>query len=171
VIGVITIPASTHIMFGYSSSPKSLIVLDVTSHGFHTTKNITYFFNCIFRNKDAIAERDKARLRVVQDPTEENKRMLAIRQRGSKRIIRMNNRLWEKKKVKDIEKNRKNNTRIFFEKANEVRRSFKLRHTMIRMEDGTLLTERHSEYNNNSEGIQEHVKILNGHQLRKWRLG
>lgn len=38
VIGVITMPASTHIMFGYSSSPKSLIVPDVTSHGFHTTK-------------------------------------------------------------------------------------------------------------------------------------
>lgn len=31
--------------------------------------------------KEAIAERDKACLRVVQDPIEENKRMLARRQR------------------------------------------------------------------------------------------
>jgi len=53
----------------------------------------------------------------------------------------MNKRIWEKEKVKEIEDNRKNNTRIFFEKVNEVRRSFKPRHTMIRMEDGTLLTE------------------------------
>jgi len=32
--------------------------------------------------KEAIAERDKAHLRVVQDPTEGNKRMLAIKLRG-----------------------------------------------------------------------------------------
>lgn len=82
----------------------------------------------------------KARLRVVRDPTKENKRRLAIRQREAKRIIRKNKRIWEKGKVKEIEDNRKNNTRIFFEKANEVRRSFKPRYTMIRMEDGTLLT-------------------------------
>jgi len=49
-------------------------------------------------------------------------------------------RLWKKEKVKDIEKNRKNNTRIFFEKVKEVR-SFKPRYTMIRMKYGTLLTE------------------------------
>jgi len=67
--------------------------------------------------------------------------MLAIKQRGVKRIIKMNKRLWEKEKVKDIEENRKNNTRTFFEKVNEVRRSFKLRYTMIRTEDGILLTE------------------------------
>jgi len=48
--------------------------------------------------KEAIADRDKARLRVVQDPTEENKRRLAIRQREAKRIIRMNKRIWEKEK-------------------------------------------------------------------------
>jgi len=53
----------------------------------------------------------------------------------------MNKRIWEKGKVKEIEDNRKNNTRIFFKKANEVRRIFKPRHAMIRMEDGTLLTE------------------------------
>lgn len=52
----------------------------------------------------------------------------------------MNKSLWEKEKVKDIEKYRKNNTKIFFEKVNEVR-SFKPRHIMIRMEGGTLLTE------------------------------
>jgi len=32
--------------------------------------------------KEAIAERDKAHLRVVQDPTEGNKRMLAIKLKG-----------------------------------------------------------------------------------------
>jgi len=45
------------------------------------------------------------------------------------------------KKVREIEYNRKNSTRILLEKANEVRRSFKPRHIMIRMEDETLLTE------------------------------
>jgi len=84
---------------------------------------------------------DKAHLRMVQDLTEENKRRLAIRQRESKRIIRMNKRLLEKGRVKKTEDNRKNKTRIFFEKTNEVRRSFKPRHIMIRMEDRTLLTE------------------------------
>lgn len=38
----------------------------------------------------------KKRLSVLQDPTEENKRRLAIRQREAKRIIRMNKRLWVK---------------------------------------------------------------------------
>lgn len=51
VIGVITMPASTHIMFGYSSSPKSLIVFDVTSHGFHTTRNKHYkYMGRTFKN-------------------------------------------------------------------------------------------------------------------------
>ena len=53
----------------------------------------------------------------------------------------MNKRLWEKEKLNDIEKNRKVNTRMFFEKANEVRRGFKPKHTMIKVEYGTLLTE------------------------------
>ncbi|KAL4112938.1 hypothetical protein QTP88_016652 [Uroleucon formosanum] len=67
-----------------------------------------------------ILDRDKARLRVVQDPTKENKRRLAIRQREAKRIIRMNKKLWEKGKMKEIEENRKSNTRIFFGKVNET---------------------------------------------------
>lgn len=46
--------------------------------------------------KEANADRDKARLKMIQDPTEENKRRLAIRQREAKRIFRMNKRLWEK---------------------------------------------------------------------------
>lgn len=54
----------------------------------------------------------------------------------------MNKRFWEKERVKDIENNRKNNTRIFFKKANKVTRSFKLRHTMIRMEDVKITKKR-----------------------------
>lgn len=87
--------------------------------------------------KEAIDKRDKAHLKMALDPTDENKRTLAIRQREAKRIIMMNKRLCEKEKVQGIEKNRRHITRIFFEKANEVRRGFKSRHTMIRMEDGS----------------------------------
>jgi hypothetical protein len=57
--------------------------------------------------KEAIADRDKTLLRMVQDQTEENKRRLAIRQSEAKRIISMNKILWKQEKVKEIEDNRK----------------------------------------------------------------
>lgn len=50
----------------------------------------------------------------------------------------MNKILCEKEKVQ--ENNRRHITRIFFEKANEVRRGFKSKHTTIRIENKTLLT-------------------------------
>lgn len=43
--------------------------------------------------------------------------------------------------MENIEKKWKYNTRIFFEKANDVRLHFKLKHTMLRRQNGTLLTE------------------------------
>lgn len=53
----------------------------------------------------------------------------------------MNNSSLEIEIIELIENSRKTNTRIFFEKANEVKLGFKRRSTMIIGEDDTLLTE------------------------------
>lgn len=80
---------------------------------------------------------------MVHDPTE-NKRTLAARQKEANRIIRINRGLRETGKVQYIE-NRKSNTQIFFENANEMKRGFKLKHT-IKMGDRTLLIENYKKY-------------------------
>lgn len=53
----------------------------------------------------------------------------------------MNKRSFEKERIELKENSRKNNTRIFFGRANEVKLGFKRRTTMIIGEDGTSLTE------------------------------
>jgi hypothetical protein len=45
--------------------------------------------------KIAQEEKDKARTKVLQNPSEENKRLLAQKQRDAKKAIRRNKRLWE----------------------------------------------------------------------------
>ena len=49
--------------------------------------------------KKALEIRDKARLEVIQNPSNENKRTLASKQREAKKTIRMAKRLWEKQRV------------------------------------------------------------------------
>jgi len=59
---------------------------EVLSHELRIKRKSWFNEQC----KETNADRDKARLRMIQDPTEENKRRLAIRQREAKRIFRMN---------------------------------------------------------------------------------
>jgi len=53
----------------------------------------------------------------------------------------MNKRTFEKERIELIENSRKNNTRTFFGRANEIKLGFKRRTTMIIGENGTLLTD------------------------------
>jgi len=52
--------------------------------------------NCI----NALEIREKAHLKVIQNPSNENKRTLASKQRGAKRSIRIVKRQWEKKELR-----------------------------------------------------------------------
>jgi len=91
--------------------------------------------------KAAQEEKDKARTKVLQNPSEDNKRLLAQKQKDAKKVIRRNKRLWEKERIHTIENNRNNNSRIFFEKVNEVKRGYQTRPTAMKKHDGSLLTE------------------------------
>jgi len=44
----------------------------------------------------------------------------------------MNKRLWEEERIHAIENNRNNNTKIFFEKANEVKQVFNTTPTIMK---------------------------------------
>ncbi|XP_025406282.1 uncharacterized protein LOC112680412 [Sipha flava] len=107
--------------------------------GYEPQRRNKHWFNEMCRK--TTEERDKARLKVLQDPKEENKRELAMKQREVKKTIRMNKRAWEKERVQLIESSRKNNARVFFGKANEVKHGFKRKTSMVRGENGTLLTD------------------------------
>lgn len=63
---------------------------------------------------------DKARLKVIQNPSNENKRTLASKQREAKRI-RIAKRQQEKQRITEIENNKKNNIKAFFEKVQNVK--------------------------------------------------
>ncbi|KAL4127179.1 hypothetical protein QTP88_011376 [Uroleucon formosanum] len=82
--------------------------------GYEPQRRNKHWFN--EKCRKTTEERDKARLKVLQNPKEENKRELAMKQR-------------------------ENNARIFFRKANEVKLGFKRKTSMVRGENGTLLTE------------------------------
>jgi hypothetical protein len=47
----------------------------------------------------------------------------------------------EKERIHIIENNRNNNSKIFFKKANEVKRGYQIRPTVMKNHDGSLLTE------------------------------
>ncbi|VVC38392.1 Hypothetical protein CINCED_3A023667 [Cinara cedri] len=55
----------------------------------------------------------------ARDPSEANKRELALKQRKAKQVVRKNKRIWEKARIKTIGNSYKNNTKLFFEKANK----------------------------------------------------
>ncbi|KAL5239233.1 hypothetical protein ACI65C_006643 [Semiaphis heraclei] len=84
--------------------------------------------------KIAQEEKDKARTKVLQNPSEENKRLLAQKQRDAKKkTIRRNKRLWEKERIHTIENNSSNNPKIFFEKANEIKHGYQIRPTVCEL--------------------------------------
>jgi hypothetical protein len=88
--------------------------------------------------KAAQEEKDKARTKVLQNPSEDNKRSLAQKHRNAKKVIRRNKRQWAKERIHTIKNNRNNNLKIFFEKANEVKYGFKARPTVMKKNDRTL---------------------------------
>ncbi|KAE9522623.1 hypothetical protein AGLY_016986 [Aphis glycines] len=90
--------------------------------------------------KRVLHEKDRARMKVLHEPNEDNKRLLALKQREVKKVIRSNKRLWEKERIQNIENNRNSHSKIFFRKANEVRHGYKPRPNVLRKSDGTLLT-------------------------------
>jgi len=89
-----------------------------------------------------MAERDLAQIELLKSPNENRKRILAIKQREAKLTIRRKKREGEKKRIEKIEDNYASNTKLFFEKANEIKNGFKPRSTIMGGEDGSLLTEK-----------------------------
>jgi len=69
------------------------------------------------------------------------KRLLAQKQRNAKKAIRRNKRSWEKERIHIKENKRNNNSKIFFEKANEIKHGYQIRPTVIKKHDGSLLME------------------------------
>jgi len=59
-------------------------------------------------------ERDIARIKMLLDPSEENKRVLSTRQRETKQLFRKKKRAWENSRLEIIENSYKNNVRLFF---------------------------------------------------------
>ncbi|KAL4082808.1 hypothetical protein QTP88_029464 [Uroleucon formosanum] len=102
------------------------------------TKNKWFDKSC----KRVMAERDLARIEVLKKPTKNNKRILATKQRETKRTVRRKKREWEKIRIEIIENSYRNNTKLFFEKANKIKTGFKAKSTIMRSEDGLLITEK-----------------------------
>lgn len=92
--------------------------------------------------KTVMAERDLARIEVLKNHTENNKKTLATKQRETKSTIRRKKREWEKIRIEMIENSYRNNTKLFFEKSNEIKTEFKTKSTIMRNEDGLLITEK-----------------------------
>lgn len=75
--------------------------------------------------KAAQEKKDRARTKVLQNPSEDNKRLLAKKQRDAKKVIRRNKRLWEKERLHTIENNR-NNKEYFSKKQMKLNVDIKL---------------------------------------------
>jgi len=102
-------------------------------------RKIWFDENC----KKALDIRDKARLKVIQNPSNENKQTLASRQREAKRTIRIAKRQWEKQRITEIENNNnKNNKKAFFEKVKNVKTGYMPKTTMIRKDDVDIVTDK-----------------------------
>lgn len=87
------------------------------------------------------------------NPSEANKRELALKQKRAKQIIRKNKRMWENTRIETIENSYKSNTKLFSEKANEVKNGFKPRSTIMKDDQGTLITDK-------EEVTREFKKVL-----------
>jgi len=106
--------------------------------GFQGKPSINKWFNkeC----KTAMTKRDNARTIMLRDPSEANKRELALKQREAKQIIKKNKRMWEEARIETIENSYKNNKKLFFGKVNEIKNGFKTRSTIMKDDEGNLIT-------------------------------
>jgi len=78
---------------------------------------------------------------LLQDPSEENTRLFAIKQRETKQMFRSKKRAWENSRLEIIENSYKNNVKLFFEKDNEIKVGFKAKPTVIKDGEGLLITD------------------------------
>jgi len=73
----------------------------------------------------------------------ENKRRLALKQREMKRVIRREKREWEKQRIEVMEKSYKD-SKMFFRKANEIRKTYKPKSAIMKNENNELITDEQS---------------------------
>lgn len=71
--------------------------------------------------KKVLEEQDAACLRFLRDPNEGNKIQLAIKQRESKKTIRIKKRQWERNRIEQIESSYRNNSKVFFRGVKEMK--------------------------------------------------
>jgi hypothetical protein len=70
----------------------------------------------------------------------ENKRRLAQKQREMKKVIRREKREWEKQRIEEMEESYKDSNR-FLRKANEIRKPYKPKSSIIKNEYNELVTD------------------------------
>lgn len=95
---------------------------------------------------------------MIQNPSNENKRTLASKQKEAKKTIRIAKRQWQKQRIVEIKNNNKNNIKAFFEKVKSVKTGYMPKTTMIRKDDRIIITNK-SKIKNEFKNIFE--KMLN----------
>ncbi|KAF0708802.1 craniofacial development protein 2-like, partial [Aphis craccivora] len=108
--------------------------------GFEDRRKPKKWFND--RSRRALEERDTTRMALIKNPNESNRRALAIKQRETKKIIRNEKIQWEKSYINDIEKNFKSNIKVSYNKTNNIKSGYKLRTTILKEPNGTLITDK-----------------------------
>jgi len=88
----------------------------------------------------AIQERDNAKSLVIMESSIANKRRLAQKQREMKKVIRREKREWEKQRIEVMEDSYKD-FKMFFRKANEIRKPYKPKSSIIKNEYNELITD------------------------------
>lgn len=113
----------------WNENEKSVKTAVTEVLGFEERRTRKKWFN--EQCKIASTEKGFARTKMLQYPSEENKRLLAIKQRNHKQMFRRKKSAWENSILEVIENSYKNNLKLFFEKANENKVRFKAKSTII----------------------------------------
>jgi len=90
--------------------------------------------------KNAIEDREKARIEVLRSNTEKKFQIWAQKHRACKQIIRREKRIWEEQKIKTIEEEYLN-SRTFFGITNELTKKRKPRTMIMKDSNNVLITE------------------------------
>jgi len=77
---------------------------------------------------------------VLQNPSQENIGIFKEQRRPANKILRREKRLYEKKKIEEIERNRYN-ARKFFKESRSIKAGFKPQTRILSDESGNLITE------------------------------
>ncbi|KAL4154176.1 hypothetical protein QTP88_002009 [Uroleucon formosanum] len=90
--------------------------------------------------QEAIRERNLCRINMLQNATQENIQAYQNARSQASKILRQSKRLAEKKLIEDIEIY-KRNPRLFFEKCKYVKQCYKARLTLMKDDQGNLITD------------------------------